>query len=267
MMVSLQEVTFGYGDHPVLDGANLTLEPGQTVGLLGLNGSGKTTTMRLMAKILEPRRGRVVRSFRKLGYLPEERGLYRKMQVGRYLEFIAALDGISGREAHLVSGTWMERFQLEGYATDRIETLSKGNQQKVQLAATLMGHPDLLLWDEPFSGLDALNQDLLVGVLEESRREGVTILLSTHRIEDLESWADTHYIIAQQKFHHYRPPAVPETYIIEPLIGSPTTVRAQDLTHTLNQMTAQGDVIRQIKPDSGLRDTFRKLLGDAHGTT
>ena len=219
--------------------------------------------MRLIADILNPLVGTVHRSFRKLGYLPEERGLYRKMTVTRYLDFIAALDGLRGRAAHRNALEWIERFGLGIYATDRVESLSKGNQQKVQLVATLMGHPDLLLWDEPFSGLDALNQELLVEVLKENRERGVSILLSTHRIEDLESWADSQYMLVGRRFHRYRPPDVPARYIVNTDHGT-TAVDAGNLSSAISQFTAQGRIIRHVRPESGLAETFRTLLEETH---
>ncbi len=266
MLAALENVSFGYGDHQVLDEANLALGRGQVVGLLGLNGSGKTTTMRLIANILQPVKGSVRREFRKLGYLPEERGLYRKMVVGRYLEFIAALDGLRGRAPRLEAVEWMERFGLQVYAKSRIDVLSKGNQQKVQLVSTLMGHPDLLLWDEPFSGLDALNQELLVEVLKDSRERGVTILLSTHRIEDLESWADSHYMLVDGHFYSYRPPERPAHYSIDTAQGT-TTVAAADLSQAVARLTASGQVVRQVRAESGLAQTFKTLLEEktSHG--
>ncbi len=264
MLAALEDVSFGYGDHAVLDEASLSLERGQVVGLLGLNGSGKTTTMRLIANILQPVKGSVRREFRKLGYLPEERGLYRKMAVGRYLEFIAALDGLRGRAARLDVAEWMERFGLDIYATSRIDTLSKGNQQKVQLVATLMGHPDLLLWDEPFSGLDALNQELLIEVLKDSRKHGVTILLSTHRIEDLESWADSHFMLVEGHFYPYHPPERPAHYAIDTGLTT-TTVAAAELPQAITRLTANGQVIRQVRAESGLAHTFKTLLAERTG--
>ena len=171
-LAAFDQVGFSYDGRPILEDASLTLSAGEVVGLLGLNGTGKTTTMRLIAGILDPERGQVVRAYRTLGYLPEERGLYRRLTVERYLRFVGELNGLSKTAIRPTTDRLIEQFRLEEYRGRRIEALSKGNQQKVQLAATLVPSPDLMLWDEPFSGLDALNQDLLLDVLRDLRSPG-----------------------------------------------------------------------------------------------
>lgn len=259
VLVELDSVSFGYDSRMVLKDASLTLKTGSVVGLLGLNGTGKTTTMRLIANILSPQSGTIRRQFKQLGYLPEERGLYRKMTVTHYLHFIAALDGARGMSAKSLVKDWISRFQLDIYATQRIDTLSKGNQQKVQLAATMMGNPDLLLWDEPFSGLDALNQELLMVVLEETRRRGVTVLLSTHRLDDLENLADETHILAQQHFHTYRRPKDPTAYVITAR-DEQFRVEAKDLAGRVAQLIEDGYPIQQVRPQSDLSHVFRRLV-------
>ncbi len=259
MVVQLEDVSFGYDSRPVLIGANLSLPAGSVVGLLGLNGTGKTTTMRLIADILRPTSGTIRRQFSYLGYLPEERGLYRKMTVSRYLSFMAALDGMQGSVAKSRVADWITRFELESYVQSRIDTLSKGNQQKVQLAATLIGKPDLLLWDEPFSGLDALNQELLTEVLTETRHQGVSVLLSTHRIDDLETLADKTYILAQNHFHPYCRPQQPSTYIVT-TPDRRFTVPAEDLGSLTAQLVANGSEIQHVGPQSDLSEVFRRLV-------
>ncbi len=259
MIVQLDEVSFGYSSHLILNHANVSLKKGSVVGLLGLNGIGKTTTMRLIANILTPTKGTIRRNFTQLGYLPEERGLYRKMTVSNYLAFVAALDGGRGGLAKSLVRDWISRFGLDIYAASRIDTLSKGNQQKVQLAATLMGKPDLLLWDEPFSGLDALNQELLMEVLQDARHQGVTVLLSTHRLDDLETLADETFILAQKHFHPYRRPDQPASYVVTSQ-DQQVTVNAADLSSFITKEIREGRAIQQVRPQSDLSEVFRRLV-------
>lgn len=259
MLVEFDHVSFGYDSRMVLKDASLTLKAGSVVGLLGLNGTGKTTTMRLIANILTPQSGTVRCRFKQLGYLPEERGLYRKMSVTHYLHFIASLDGARGMSGKSLVKDWISRFQLDMYAAQRIDSLSKGNQQKVQLAATMMGNPDLLLWDEPFSGLDALNQELLMMVLEEARRQGVTVLLSTHRLDDLETLADETLILAHKRFHTYTKPEDPGAYLITTR-NQHFTVEPKDLASRVAQLIEVGDSIQQVRPQSDLSQVFRRLV-------
>ncbi len=259
VIVQLEEVSFGYSSHLILNQANLSLQEGSVVGLLGLNGTGKTTTMRLIANILSPTSGSIGRKFAHLGYLPEERGLYRKMTVSNYLTFVAALDGARGAVAKALVRDWISRFGLDVYVNSRIDTLSKGNQQKVQLAATMIGKPDLLLWDEPFSGLDALNQELLMDVLQEARQQGVTVLLSTHRIDDLETLADATYILAQKHFHTYRRPEQPSAYVITTR-DQHLTVSTADLSALMTTLIREGQAIQEVRPQSDLTEVFRRLV-------
>lgn len=265
ILAELLNVGFGYGEHQVLESASLALDQGEVVGLLGLNGAGKTTTMRLIAGILEPVSGVVRRSYQKLGYLPEERGLYRRQTVSRYLRFVGELNLMSSADVKQRVGQLIERLRLEPYASQRIESLSKGNQQKVQLAATLMPSPDLMLWDEPFSGLDALNQDLLFDILRDLRRDGVTVLLSTHRLDDLELLADRTYILAQRGFVEFVAPKNPDSYRLRfnaQAEDHQVDVKPQDLTTEIERWTSRGAVLVAVDPKTGLADVYRSLLGE-----
>lgn len=269
ILAELDDVSFGYGGRLVLSGAFMRLEPGEVVGLLGLNGSGKTTTMRLIAGILEPSQGRVTRGYRKLGYLPEERGLYRRLTVDRYLRFVGELNLLPAAAARTRVDQLIGRLKLDPYQFQRIDSLSKGNQQKVQLAATLMPSPDLMLWDEPFSGLDALNQELLGEMLRDLRSEGVTVLLSTHRLDDLELLADRTYILTQRGFSEYVTPKEPEAYRVRVRVGAvdeDAEVPRRDLVSVLQQRNSAGDTILSVDPKTGLESVFRKLLQEEETT-
>jgi ABC-2 type transport system ATP-binding protein len=166
----------------------MAVPPGSIFGLLGPNGAGKTTTLRMIMDIIAPDSGEVLfagrprrrEDLRRIGYLPEERGLYRKMRVQDQLLFLAELRGLSRREALPRIADWLARVELSAWAKKKVEELSKGMQQKVQLIGTVLHEPDLLVLDEPFTGLDPINQSLFRDLLLDYRRRGKTVLLSTH---------------------------------------------------------------------------------------
>ncbi|MGI9057703.1 MAG: ABC transporter ATP-binding protein [Ktedonobacteraceae bacterium] len=176
--------------------ADLSMEvkEGSIFGFLGANGAGKTTTMRMILDIIRPDTGRItwndqdVRevSRRNWGYLPEERGLYPKMSVEEQLLFLARLNGLSKQSARTELNEWLERFQINANRKKKIEELSKGNQQKVQFLATIMHDPAILIMDEPFSGLDPVNANVLKEAFLEMHRRGKTIIFSTHQLEQVE---------------------------------------------------------------------------------
>ncbi|HET6372935.1 MAG TPA: ATP-binding cassette domain-containing protein [Candidatus Polarisedimenticolia bacterium] len=196
--LELKGVSKSYDGHQALAPLDLTVGEGRVCGLLGPNGAGKTTTIRMITGILLPDVGDVVlfgEKFRqdlrrRIGYLPEEHGLYPKMIVREHLEFLAGLQGIaSARRAAAVKG-WLDRLGLSQWAGRKVEELSKGMQQKVQFIATVLHEPDLLVLDEPFSGLDPVNTKLLKDIILEFVRGGKTVILSTHRMEQVEMMCD-----------------------------------------------------------------------------
>jgi ABC-2 type transport system ATP-binding protein len=193
-----------YGPVLALDGVSFAVEPGQVFGFVGRNGAGKTTTMRIVLGVLAADAGTVrwqgrpvdadVR--RRIGYMPEERGLYPKMRVRDQLTYLAELHGAGRSAARAASDHWVERLGLTERARDRVETLSLGNQQRVQLAAALVHAPDVLVLDEPFSGLDPVGVDVLAEALSERVREGVPVVFSSHQLELVERLCDSVGIIA-----------------------------------------------------------------------
>jgi len=192
--VRLEGVSKSFGDFRAVSDLDLEVPRGTVYGLLGPNGSGKTTTIRMIMGILGPDRGRV-RLFgdepgrtrrERVGYLPEERGLYRKMKVRDHLVFLARLRGISRPTATKRASEWLERLDLGAWSHRRVEDLSKGMQQKVQFVGTVLHEPELLVLDEPFSGLDPINQDLLEAIVREFHGRGTTILFSTHLMDQAE---------------------------------------------------------------------------------
>jgi ABC-2 type transport system ATP-binding protein len=194
-----------YGATLALDGVTFTVEPGQVFGFVGRNGAGKTTTMRIVLGVLAGDAGTVrwqgrpvdagVR--RRMGYMPEERGLYPKMRVRDQLSYLAELHGATRRDARTATDHWVERLGLSDRARDRVETLSLGNQQRVQLAAALVHSPDVLVLDEPFSGLDPVGVDVLAEALQERvQQDGVPVVFSSHQLDLVERLCDSVGIIA-----------------------------------------------------------------------
>ena len=181
-----------------VDGVSLEVHRGELFGLLGPNGAGKTTTIRTILNIIKPDSGEITfdgnpftpETWNLIGYLPEERGLYRKSKIINTILYFASLKGIPAQEAKPRAMRWLGRFELEQRANDKVEELSKGNQQKVQLIASLLHDPQLLILDEPFAGLDPVNQVLLKDVLMEVRQQQTAIIFSTHQMEQVEKMCD-----------------------------------------------------------------------------
>ena len=202
--IQLTGVRKTFGSTTAVEHLDLTVPRGSIYGLLGPNGAGKTTTIRMIMDILGPDEGRVEvfghrvddEARTRIGYLPEERGLYQKMTVLDHVVFLGILKGMGRAEAREEAEGWLERFDLTDWAGEDVETLSKGMQQKVQFISTILHGPELLILDEPFSGLDPINVDLLKQIVLERHREGTTILFSTHMIEDAERLCDRVCMIA-----------------------------------------------------------------------
>ncbi len=188
-----------------LDGLDVSVEPGTIFGLLGPNGSGKTTTIRTSLGIYRPDGGSVellgsrdvLSVRRRTGYLPEERGLYAKMKLQEQLAFLGSIRGLSTAEAGRRAGAWLERVGLASRAQSLTRELSKGMQQKVQFAAAVIHDPELVVLDEPFSGLDPINSRLLKELVVEQRAKGTTVILSTHRMEEVEAMCESICLIAR----------------------------------------------------------------------
>jgi ABC-2 type transport system ATP-binding protein len=196
-VLSVLDVVKHYGKVKAVDGVSFEVAAGSITGLLGRNGAGKTTTLRMITGVLHPDRGRVelfgasVSGARdRLGYLPEERGLYRKMRVLDHLLFLAEIKGRSPAAMRPAAEKWLKRFELWEKRDGKVEELSKGNQQKVQLAGALLFDPELVVLDEPGSGLDPVNVVLVRRLLQELAAEGRAILLSTHQMGEAEKLCD-----------------------------------------------------------------------------
>jgi ABC-2 type transport system ATP-binding protein len=208
--IDIVNVTKRYAEHTAVRDLTLRVPSGSVYGLLGPNGAGKTTTIRMILNIIAPDSGTIhifgrpssdPKITERLGYLPEERGLYRKMQVKRVLKFLAELKGVKGSEAEVRIDEWLERLSLKtpekDWGLSKVDELSRGMQQKVQFIGTLLHDPDLVILDEPFSGLDPINAQALKDTVVELKKRGKTVIFSTHLMDNAERLCDSVCIIAR----------------------------------------------------------------------
>lgn len=204
-MIEIQHVSKHYRAHTALDDVSLTIERGRVFGLLGPNGAGKTTLIRMINNIIKPDSGTILfdgkplsaSDVARIGYLPEERGLYRKMKVGEHAIYLARLKGLSSSEAKRRLESWFEKFGIMPWWDKRVEELSKGMQQKVQFVCTVLHEPELLIFDEPFSGFDPVNAELLKSEIIALRERGSTLIFSTHNMQSVEELCDDIALINQ----------------------------------------------------------------------
>jgi ABC-2 type transport system ATP-binding protein len=198
-MLSIRNIVKQYAGHTALSGVSLEVERGQIFGLLGPNGAGKTSLIRIINQITAPDSGEVYFNgeklnpshIEKIGYLPEERGLYKKMEIGEQMIYLARLKGLSRDEATRRLKIWFQKLGMESWWKLKIEELSKGMQQKAQFVATVLHEPELIILDEPFSGFDPVNAEAIKEEILELNRKGATILFSTHRMESVEELCDS----------------------------------------------------------------------------
>jgi ABC-2 type transport system ATP-binding protein len=203
-MLTIEGVTKHFGDRRVLDDVGFTLGDGRLTGFVGGNGAGKTTTMRILLGVLQADSGRVTidgvelgpADRRRFGYMPEERGLYPKMPVAEQITYLSRLHGVDKRTAATRTADLLDRLDLGGHAGDAVEKLSLGNQQRVQVAAALAHDPEVLVLDEPFSGLDPMAVDTVLAVLRETAARGVPVLFSSHQLDVVERLCDDVVVIA-----------------------------------------------------------------------
>ena len=193
-IVELSHIVKSFGPVKAVDDVSFTIEKGELFGLLGPNGAGKTTSLRVMLDIFKPDSGSVAvlggaltaSKKDRIGYMPEERGLYQDIPLERCLAYLGALKGMRPAEVRRRAETYLERFELSAYKNKKVKELSKGMQQKAQVIATLLHQPELLIVDEPFSGLDPLNTQIVKDVLLEQHKQGVTIILCSHQMHQVE---------------------------------------------------------------------------------
>ena len=193
-----QDIVKCYANHKALDGVSIKVPQGKVFGLLGPNGAGKTTLIRIINRITAPDSGKVYFNghlsqpddIYNIGYLPEERGLYKKMKVGEQAIYLAQLKGLDKREATKRLKEWFDKFEITQWWDKKLEELSKGMQQKVQFVITVLHKPQLLIFDEPFSGFDPVNAELLKREILELKNQGHTIIFSTHNMSSVEEICD-----------------------------------------------------------------------------
>ena len=263
MALVIDELTKRFGTVAALDGVSFKVEPGEIFGFLGANGAGKTTTMRIVLGLLRQDAGRTTwhdrdtRQWprRTWGYMPEERGLYMRMPVLDQLIFFGSLYGMKRRDARTAALEWLERFRIHDHATHRAETLSKGNQQKVQFIATILHDPDVLLMDEPFVGLDPINVALLKAAFVELKERGKTLIFSTHQLDQAEELCDSIAIIDRGRIVTTGPTRDVRRSTGRQVVRV-TTARGQDadwlraLPHV--QVTRPGQDYTEVRVDAGI---------------
>lgn len=197
-MLSIRNIVKEYAKHRALDGVSMEIETGKIFGLLGPNGAGKTSLIRIINQITGPDEGEIFFNGEKLnqshvnkiGYLPEERGLYKKMEIGEQMLYLARLKGLSRVDAAKKIKFWFEKMEMQDWWKKKVEDLSKGMQQKVQFVATVLHEPELIILDEPFSGFDPINAEVIKNEILELNQKGSTIIFSTHRMESVEQLCD-----------------------------------------------------------------------------
>ncbi|NBA85497.1 ATP-binding cassette domain-containing protein [Emticicia sp. CRIBPO] len=206
-ILEVQNIVKNYSNHRALDDVSLVVPKGIIFGLLGPNGAGKTSLIRIVNQITGPDEGHVIfngeplqeKHIYQIGYLPEERGLYKKMKVGEQLLYLARLKGLSKSEAMDKLRYWFEKFDIKTWWEKNVEDLSKGMQQKIQFVATVLHEPKLIILDEPFSGFDPINANLIKDEIFELKEKGSTIIFSTHRMESVEELCDHVALIDKSK--------------------------------------------------------------------
>ena len=203
MLLELRNISKSFGEKQVLKGISFKAQSGKAFGLLGRNGAGKTTTIRILMNVFPPDSGEVLIDGKPLdydrigiGYLPEERGLYPKKTILDQLVYFSVLKGMSRKQAVSAIDMWLERLEMTEYRNRRLDTLSKGNQQKIQLITALAHDPDIIILDEPFSGLDPVNAMMLKDVVREQLQKGKIVLFSSHQMSYIEEFCDSIAILA-----------------------------------------------------------------------
>jgi ABC-2 type transport system ATP-binding protein len=294
--LQVERVTKQYGDKIAVNSINFNVGAGEIFGLLGANGAGKTTTMRMVLGLIYPDQGQILwkgQGYREelrsiMGYLPEERGLYPKIKVSDQIVYLAELRGMNRKEADKSLKEWLERFNVADYYNKRVEELSKGNQQKIQFIAAVIHRPEILILDEAFSGLDPVNVELLKSTVQELRKQGTSILFSSHRMEHVEELCENIIILdrsntkLQGKLKEIKKQFPKERVILEtehPVEGldrisgvrgvrqtpSGYDIQISDMkaaSEILNQASAQTVVYRFQVMEPTLNDIFIKTVGE-----
>ena len=240
MLLELRNISKSFGEKQVLKGISFKAQSGKAFGLLGRNGAGKTTTIRILMNVFPPDSGEVLIDGKPLdydrigiGYLPEERGLYPKKTILDQLVYFSVLKGMSRKQAVSAIDMWLERLEMTEYRNRRLDTLSKGNQQKIQLITALAHDPDIIILDEPFSGLDPVNAMMLKNVVREQLQKGKIVLFSSHQMSYIEEFCDSIAILADGRVS---------------LTGDLNEIKRN---YPRNKLSVRSEDIEEIKKDFG----------------
>ena len=279
MLIQCKNVSKSFGEKVALDNVSVDIPKGKIFGLLGPNGAGKTTLIRIINRITIPNSGQVTFDGRpitqedveKIGYLPEERGLYRKMNVGDQAMYLAQLKGMSAKDAAAELKKWFVRFGIQSWWNKKVEELSKGMAQKVQFITTVVHKPSLLILDEPFSGFDPVNAQLIREEILRLKEEGATIILSTHNMESVEELCDNIALINKSKVviaggvdeirHKYGNNNVEVIYTSEEPLADAQSFRVLSDSDDAGRHTA----VLELAEGAGSNDALKDLL--AQGVT
>lgn len=277
-MLDIRNIVKQYANHRALDDVSIFIPQGQIFGLLGPNGAGKTSLIRIINQITAPDSGEIyfdgellnLDHISRIGYLPEERGLYKKMEIGEQMIYLARLKGLSNEEAKRRIKHWFEKLNIESWWKKKVEDLSKGMQQKVQFVATVLHEPDLIILDEPFSGFDPVNVQIIQDEILELNQKGATIIYSTHRMESVEELCDNIALINKSKkildgsVKEIKARHKNQTYTIEYGIKDNVSFHTdntglyQVLTHQLDE--DEHKLTIQIAPDKTLNDVLSFVI-------
>ncbi|CAM3888932.1 ABC transporter ATP-binding protein [Mucilaginibacter galii] len=274
-MLSIRNIVKQYAGHTALSDVSLEVSGGQIFGLLGPNGAGKTSLIRIINQITAPDSGEIYFDGQKLnqshieriGYMPEERGLYKKMAIGEQIVYLARLKGLSHAEATKRIKYWFEKLQIQDWWDKKVEELSKGMQQKAQFVATVLHEPDLIILDEPFSGFDPVNAEVIKDEILELNRKGATILFSTHRMESVEELCNSIALIHKShKILDGRVKDIRNSYRSNTFMIAYTGNKLQlngtePFTEISDAVTEEGHSIRlQLKNGSSVNEVLQYLL-------
>lgn len=269
MLLELKNIDKSFGEKEVLKGVSFTAESGKAFGLLGRNGAGKTTTIRILMNVLPANNGEVLVdgkpiNYEKigLGYLPEERGLYPKKLIMDQLVYFAELKGMRHKNAIKAVDHWLERLGMSEYRNKRLDTLSKGNQQKIQLITALAHNPHIVILDEPFSGLDPVNAILLKDVVKEQIAQGKIVLFSSHQMSYIEEFCDSIAIINAGKVVLYGDlHDIKRNYVRDRLVVSttkPGPIKAE--FGSVCTVTENGSLLIQLPKPDDKQATMKRLV-------
>ena len=273
-VVTVTGVTKRFGPIVAVDDLSMSVGAGEIVALLGPNGAGKSTLIRMIVGLIRPDAGAVERGIGRsdgrlrglLGYLPEERGLYQDMPILRTLTYFGGLQGMPPRQASDEARGWLDRLGLDTRGSDKVKALSKGNQQKVQFVAAILHRPPLAILDEPFSGLDPLNQDLFLDLIRELRDSGTTVILSAHQMTLVERLADRVLLMSRGRevLHGSIPELRKRWHVGDRLVIGSTNALDSDFLERIEaveavESRADGEVRLRLKPGAAISQLLREV--------